>query len=1200
MKKFTKGVKGSISLFLSMIILLLVILEGFLIDGSKVLAGKMKLANAGDLALNAGLTYYDEALRDIYGLFAISESEDELKTNLEAHIRRTLGETVGEADGAYVDQILDFADKAIQGEFNGVPQGKLLNMTMEEGSLSVGKLPSSVLSNEYVMKQQILEYMKYRGPASLGYGILEKLNMFKDMSSQQDAMEKKLDYEEKLSDIEELCEKVYKALNPDGETSYNGLLENALEPGSLESTSLIVNQHIYRAIQGTWCYSLLMRDFNLDTNWNRDNGYSGKDVESCIDDCSLLGTLSLLEESARANLNSADMRVKIQGGMAAAQTALGYIQEYDKYCTLYTAMKNYKEDYDKECKKIEKEIEELEKEDEPDEDAIEELNGDLENLEKEYKRVKGEFEKAETVIDDVAEILDFSRNQMKEAINSEINNARNSLKMIIAAAEELKERAQDGQKAITDLKKGMEDVEAAGKEWNNKIEALSDGDVKTSMKSDYVSESKTLDREKIDQLNERLINGEKYADQILTSIENTKAINYEVVNGGNDAAEKMRENFDSSVYGNDTISAVGSGYYNFDRESYIKDALLEPYNGALSDSSITVYWVETPGGGQMSGIYHKMDLSAIRSNMDNISAKNDEFYKYLERTCKQGDTDDNAKNDAEESKKTLLDKGNTDFSIDDINVTLNKGEETDSAKFEETDTNADDKEVSQKAKENSQKTVSFMEKIGELLKDGRNKLYISQYAMEMFSYYTIDKMEKDGAYTLSNYPINAANNFMYKAEAEYILWGNPNGQTDVNYTIASIFGVRFLLNTLYAFTGDPEIRHISLAMATAIAGWTGFGVPLVQSVIIIGFALAETANDMRQLLDGEDVPIYKSTSTWVIKPSTITKEAVQEAVNKTVEKGQEVLFDKLNQLTEETKEEFKTALQDYSNKTVDNILDTAIGNVINPMEKTMISLVNSISPSQEEIEAKIDEALTAAESGIVTDEDTVSSQISQLALEVFRSNYQSQLANKIYGMQKKAYDNAGIDTAELQTEIDTYFTSLKTNMENSLRTEAQTMVDALTKEVEDTLDSTNETIQENASDAIDKMMVRINGGINDIKETDMKIPDGGKGKTSGAVALTLNYKEYVSIFIALKCIDEKGEKIILRRIGDLVEANLVSSQTKPSPGFKISEAATMLELKASAEIKTTFFAMPVPMSGGGSKVLGQDSYSLSYKGVLGY
>ena len=37
--RFKKQWKGSISLFMSMIILLLVILEGFLIDGSKVLAG---------------------------------------------------------------------------------------------------------------------------------------------------------------------------------------------------------------------------------------------------------------------------------------------------------------------------------------------------------------------------------------------------------------------------------------------------------------------------------------------------------------------------------------------------------------------------------------------------------------------------------------------------------------------------------------------------------------------------------------------------------------------------------------------------------------------------------------------------------------------------------------------------------------------------------------------------------------------------------------------------------------------------------------------------------------------------------------------------------------------------------------------------------------------------------------------------------
>ena len=99
----------------------------------------MKLANAGDLALNAGLTYYDEALRDIYGLFAISESEDELKANLEVHIRRTLGENVGAVDEGYVDSMLNFVDEAIQGEFSGIPQGNLLGYDDGRGQPGSGQ-----------------------------------------------------------------------------------------------------------------------------------------------------------------------------------------------------------------------------------------------------------------------------------------------------------------------------------------------------------------------------------------------------------------------------------------------------------------------------------------------------------------------------------------------------------------------------------------------------------------------------------------------------------------------------------------------------------------------------------------------------------------------------------------------------------------------------------------------------------------------------------------------------------------------------------------------------------------------------------------------------------------------------------------------------------------------------------------------------
>ena len=91
MKKFTKEIKGSIALFLSLIMLFLVILEGFLIDGSKALAAQTIMSSAGDMAMNAGLTYYDDALRKVYGLFAVSKTEEDLTKNLQKYYKETRG-----------------------------------------------------------------------------------------------------------------------------------------------------------------------------------------------------------------------------------------------------------------------------------------------------------------------------------------------------------------------------------------------------------------------------------------------------------------------------------------------------------------------------------------------------------------------------------------------------------------------------------------------------------------------------------------------------------------------------------------------------------------------------------------------------------------------------------------------------------------------------------------------------------------------------------------------------------------------------------------------------------------------------------------------------------------------------------------------------------------------------------------------------
>ena len=80
---------------------------------------------------------------------------------------------------------------------------------MSLSSFHASGLENSTLANEYVIKEQILEYMKYRGPASIGYGMLEKIFAFKDLNKQNKAVEAKLTYEETMSDIQQACQDAY-------------------------------------------------------------------------------------------------------------------------------------------------------------------------------------------------------------------------------------------------------------------------------------------------------------------------------------------------------------------------------------------------------------------------------------------------------------------------------------------------------------------------------------------------------------------------------------------------------------------------------------------------------------------------------------------------------------------------------------------------------------------------------------------------------------------------------------------------------------------------------------------------------------------------------------------------------------------------------------------------------------------------------
>lgn len=178
--------------------------------------------------------------------------------------------------------------------------------------------------------------------------------------------------------------------------------------------------------------------------------------------------------------------------------------------------------------------------------------------------------------------------------------------------------------------------------------------------------------------------------------------------------------------------------------------------------------------------------------------------------------------------------------------------------------------IIKKYKESIKAASSFLDAIDRLINDNVEELYIAEYAMQMTSYYTIDKkvesgkvqtISKDKVFSLSGRLLG--NSPAYKAECEYILWGNKSSKTNIQNTVMMIFGIRLLFNCFFAFT-DSTIVAEATEMATAIAGAAPYLIPIVQTAIILAIAGAETAVDISKIKQGYGVTIVKTSKTFTL------------------------------------------------------------------------------------------------------------------------------------------------------------------------------------------------------------------------------------------------------------------------------------------------------------------------------------------------
>lgn len=177
MMRFMCKRRGAISIFLIIVLLPMMMISAIFVDESRIQLAKSIVSSAGDITLNSALTDYDSVLKDMYGLFASSQDIDEIYDKLEEYYKHAIM-TAGIAEedtDDYVAQIMSYVKSE-----TGSDDLMKLNLT----DFKVGQSQDGNLANPAQMKAQIVEFMKYRAPLSLGTGLLDGLKSMKNLETQ--------------------------------------------------------------------------------------------------------------------------------------------------------------------------------------------------------------------------------------------------------------------------------------------------------------------------------------------------------------------------------------------------------------------------------------------------------------------------------------------------------------------------------------------------------------------------------------------------------------------------------------------------------------------------------------------------------------------------------------------------------------------------------------------------------------------------------------------------------------------------------------------------------------------------------------------------------------------------------------------------------------------------------------------------------
>lgn len=1263
---FFRKNKGSVSIFLCIILFPMVTYAAMIVDACRVQASKTSLSGAGDLAMNAAMANYEQTLQQLYGVFAMCQTEEELQKELKTYFTATIKNSFGVANvnqnGDYVEKTADMIVAMIFGseeEYKNYDFDNLINFaTVEEnipentGSVmdtvrdklnntetASNYVKESSLANPIILKRQILDYMKYQGPVSAASTLLSKVGVFKDTSAQTEVVKQKVNYTTALSSVQDACNAAWTAIN-----DYNNACNDFKNGIYKKNMKLRFNDAKNKyAVVTELLFAYLEKDsyqkLTLDMIKSAKN-YNVKYDKSYENETDMVKKLEFLQAELNKIIDMSDGKTEFEksfdnikvdydsenstlksinfensnadtmfSNSAIAQNIakITKISSIDKKADTADEIANWNSaiserlslqqkivDNCENMAKLEGNIDLYKKLSDTYNQVFNECNKNIEHF-NENEKYK-EFSDYNRCLSEVCHKLDSCYTVLLDTLMSHANDfeiyntiandfikqAYNDIAEYSNALENLNSKALNVVNALNSVISKINEIDKAKSDWNTSISNVNDESMKSSMQSDYDTTTNTLKAEDAEKL--------KQVFQQRADIHKSDAATIESVTYGDTAKFKFAEG-DGNTY--------NSNYYINNNAVTKNDK--KDYN----------YYYNSPE--------FEINVSSIEQILGTVESEN--FYNVLKNICNP------AKKQATEGEKEAIDNFNKqptkeektspkeevtiDSSINEILKSINVESNNKSNSSNDSSAPNISKDYNKDSYNDKGKSATAgLEKAQELLKTLtglataiRDNVYVEEYITEMFTCDT-DLKDKDSSFsTLSGYPMTPKNTAAYGKEIEFIIWGNSeNMQANVTYTYSMIYLIRFALNAIYAFSSF-QIQSIALQLATAIAGWTVVGVPVVQVVITIALALAESGIDIIKLGNGEDVPIFKNDATWSCSLTGMVKLAVTEATEKLVAYSDEVI-DNLASAIEKNEENAIGNLNEYieqlANQKIETMYSSLMSNIATP-------LVNSITPlipyaGKDISKDKINEAVTNAFKVIKENKGNIPSAIAEPAYAYLDKKKQD-IVDSIYKFLSISNENSNISDLisnqmkDLKDALKDKLNEYKNNIIADLKNE---LFDAQGKLVESAKGKIKNIITENMNKVGDNVSSYISENVGDI--------GSGVSGTTSSGGLTLNYKEYCKIFVLIE-LSAGNERNMIQRMATLMQANVNKNGNK---NFKITNAYTMVKIDVNVKMNTIFpWAVKVNIDDDNQEINSdlenvwknngeQNSVNIKYSAVNGY